>query len=218
LEIVRKVLSDVLIGGIIMEIKLNLGCGLKKYEGFINIDNDPFVNPDICLNLDDVNIKLPFDSNSVIEIKADHVLEHIGEGFIPLMKELYRCLKHDSILNVVSPHHFHDTFYGDPTHKRPITVLSMLNFSREYCENQRNMFKSSFGISERYDIDFKITHFEYEYDEFYANIINAFFEKRKTGAISFEEDLAIQRLTREANNVAINTIIKMVAVKDYGSK
>ena len=124
-----------------MGLKINLGSGLTKFDGFLNIDDDPLVNPDYFVQLDDVNIKLPFEDNSVEEIKAHHILEHIGEGFIPLMKELYRIAEHGCILDIIAPHHMHDVYYGDPTHKRPITVPVMYMFSKSYCDKHMEWYE-----------------------------------------------------------------------------
>ena len=196
-----------------MTHKLHLGSGYKKINGFINIDDDPLVNPDLSINLDDVNIKLPFPDNSVNEIIAHHILEHIGDGFIPLMKELYRVAEDGCILDIVAPHHTHEVYYGDPTHKRPITVNGMYLFSKKYNKEHIEKHDSSSGLGLKFDIDWEPTHYEYEYDVFYDTMLKDYFNRKKLNTVSQEEDFAIQRLMREANNVAINTKIKMIARK-----
>ena len=35
-----------------MSLKINLGSGYKRIEGFLNVDDDPLVNPDYIVNLD----------------------------------------------------------------------------------------------------------------------------------------------------------------------
>lgn len=105
-------------------MKINLGSGYKRIDGFLNIDDDPLVEPDFLCNIE--KEKLPLEDNSVDEIRAHHILEHIGSGFIGLMQELYRVAKHGAILDIVVPHHFHDNFYSDPTHCRPIDRKSVV--------------------------------------------------------------------------------------------
>lgn len=54
-------------------IRLNLGCGAYKLPGFLNIDQNPDVNPYlVCDALD-----LPFDPGTVDEIYCGHMLEHL---------------------------------------------------------------------------------------------------------------------------------------------
>jgi len=194
--------------------KINLGSGLTRYEGFVNIDDDPLVEPDYLVNLDDVNIRLPFDDSSVEEIKAHHILEHIGSGFIPLMKELYRVCVHGAILDIEAPHHQHDVFYGDPTHQRPITVSAMTLFSKKHNREQIKLYNSHSGIGLKYDIDFEMVWYDFEYDQFYVPMIENFNQRKAQGKVTQEEDFMFTRLMREAINVAGITKIKMVAIKE----
>lgn len=196
-----------------MGLKLNIGSGYKRFEGFLNVDDDPLVEPDYIVNLDDVNIKLPFEDNSVEEIKAHHILEHIGEGFIPLMKEMYRVCQDGAILDIAAPHHQHEVFYGDPTHKRPITVNAMLLFDKQRCLEHIESHGSSSGMALKYGIDFRIESFDFIYDPFYHEYINNVKEKQAKGELTPVEEFAYVRLMREATNVAQDVLIKMKAVK-----
>jgi SAM-dependent methyltransferase len=195
-------------------MKLNLGCGHKHEPGFVNIDHDASANPDYVINLDDVNIKLPFEDSTVTEVRAYHILEHIGAGFIPLMKELYRVCAHGAIFDIICPHHFHDVFYGDPTHVRPITVPCMTLFGKKYCKFHNETYGSHNGIALQHNIDFDVVWFDFEYDQFYAGMIADFKQRKEEGKVSQEEDFMVTRLLREATNVALNIKIKMMAVKE----
>jgi predicted SAM-dependent methyltransferase len=116
-------------------IKLNIGSGFKRIEGYLNVDDDPLVEPDVNVHLDDVNLVLPFDNDSVSVVHAHHILEHIGDGFIRLFQELYRVCKNGAIIDILVPHHTHENFFGDVTHKRPITPNAMMQFGKKYCQN-----------------------------------------------------------------------------------
>jgi hypothetical protein len=194
-------------------MKINLGSGYRRYDGFVNIDDDPLVKPDYLVNIDDVNIRLPFDDNTVEEIKASHILEHIGDGFIPLMKELYRVSSHGAILDIVCPHHTHDVFFGDPTHRRPITVNAMKLFSKKFNQQQIEKFDASSGLGLKYDIDFEVVWFDYKYDSFYDGYINNYKIAESEGKLTVQQQMEYVRLFREANNIATDVMIKMVAVK-----
>jgi len=54
-----------------MSLKLNLGCGKYKREGYVNIDSRPEVNPDIC----EYPWDLEYETESVDEIYMSHTLE-----------------------------------------------------------------------------------------------------------------------------------------------
>jgi predicted SAM-dependent methyltransferase len=56
-------------------LKLNLGCGSNKIDGYVNIDTEPSTKPDLVLDF--VNNKLPYKDNSVNQILLFHVIEHI---------------------------------------------------------------------------------------------------------------------------------------------
>ena len=55
------------------KLRLNLGCGRYKLDGFINIDSEESVNPDLISDA----LDLPFQVNSVDEIYCGHMLEHL---------------------------------------------------------------------------------------------------------------------------------------------
>jgi len=157
---------------------------------------------------------LPFPDNSVEEIRAHHILEHIGDGFIPLMQELYRVSKHGCLLDIIVPHHQHENFYSDPTHKRPITVGGMYLFCQKSNKESIERGDSNSTLGLKYGINFIVENYSFEYDGFYHGLISSVEEKRKNGKLTQEDDFMYRRLMREATNVAVHTIIKMRAVKE----
>jgi len=97
--------------------KLNLGSGnrkLPKEEGWINIDINKKHNPDIIRNL---NYGLPFEDNSIDEIYASHIIEHIDDIFF-FMYEIWRVCKNDTIVKVIAPYYKAVEISIHPTHKR----------------------------------------------------------------------------------------------------
>lgn len=70
---------------------LNLGCGYRREEGFVNIDNRAEVKPDMVC---DILQGLPYDDNSVDMVRADDFLEHIPIGkTVQVITEIWRVLK-----------------------------------------------------------------------------------------------------------------------------
>lgn len=81
--------------------KLNLGSAGYKKEGFINVDWQSMVKPDVEHNLN--IIPYPFDDNSFDLVEASHVLEHLDRPF-DVMKEIHRILKPQGKLIIRVPH------------------------------------------------------------------------------------------------------------------
>lgn len=192
-----------------MGLKINIGGGYKRYDGFLNLDLDSHTNPDYLVNLE--QDKLPFEDGSVSEVKAHHILEHIGQGFFHLMQELYRVLENGGIVDIIVPHHYHEIFLADPTHQRPILVETMRLFSKKYNQHHIDTHGSSSGLGIRFDVDFEIIQYNFIPDAAYNEIIPMLQQKAQEGDESAQREL--MRLGREANNVFQETHMKIVAVK-----
>ena len=137
--------------------KLNLGCGSKNLEGFINVDK--FGNPDKKVDLE--HFPWPWKDNSVNEIVLSHVLEHLGKDtdtFLNIMKELYRISSKNTIIHINVPHPRSDAYLGDPTHVRPVTLNILNLFSKE--ENKKSVEQgwANTTLALFLDIDFKVIH------------------------------------------------------------
>lgn len=93
---------------------LNLGCGYRRLQGFINIDNRPEVKPDQLL---DVRSGLPYETGSVDMVRADDFLEHIPIGqVVPVIEEIWRILKPGGIFESSTPSTDGRGAFQDPTH------------------------------------------------------------------------------------------------------
>jgi ubiquinone/menaquinone biosynthesis C-methylase UbiE len=105
--------------------KLNLGCGKKIMEGYINLDHVSLAGVDI---VHDINkFPYPFEDNSFVEVYANSVLEHVDD--LPrVMKELHRILEAGGRLVGGVPWFNCSSAYGDPTHKYFFTLQTFLYF------------------------------------------------------------------------------------------
>ena len=180
-------------------MKINLGSGIKRYDGFLNVDCDPSVDPDILVNLEDGI--LPIEDNVVTEIKAYHIFEHIGPNFFKLLQDLYRICKNNAIIDVIVPHPRHDYFLGDPSHIRPITVEMMNRFSKKFNDLEKKEAGSTlFGYF--YNVDFEIFYKDYK--------LEPYFEEMIKGKSANEIDI----MARIYNNVIEEIHFKMVVRKN----
>jgi len=84
-----------------MAIKLNIGCGYKKLDGFINLDIAKEVNPDVVCNIEN---GIPFKDNSVDYIFTDNCLEHINPAkWKFVLSEIARIANDGCILEMWLP-------------------------------------------------------------------------------------------------------------------
>jgi hypothetical protein len=110
-------------------LRLNLGCGASRLDGYINVDKlgDPDLRHDLEV------FPWPWPDDSVSEIVLNHVLEHLGHDpkvYLGIMQEMYRVCRSGAFIRIVVPHHRHDYFHGDPTHVRAVTPLGLSLFSQ----------------------------------------------------------------------------------------
>lgn len=80
-------------------MKLNLGCGEKKLEGYINVDacGEPDIRCDLSV------FPWPFEDNSADEVTSAHFLEHV-QDYEKTILEMHRILKPGGILHFKVPH------------------------------------------------------------------------------------------------------------------
>ena len=82
-------------------VHLNLGCGDKYCDYFVNIDANPLRKPDLWL---DLRNGLPFADQSVDSIYTAHILEHFyPDELVKVLSECHRVLKTDAGMRIVVP-------------------------------------------------------------------------------------------------------------------
>jgi len=125
--------------------KINLGCGQAKLEGYINIDSNPDMKPDLLCNL--IN-GIPFEDNSLDEVRAYDFLEHIpaGKPIIRLMEEIYRVLKPGGKFESSTP----DAQYGQAAFQDPTHISFWVQNSWLYYSDKA--YSSLYGIKAHFKI------------------------------------------------------------------
>lgn len=122
------------------KIKLNLGCGEKYLDGYINCDIVKDIKKDKYINLN--KIPYPFPSNYADEIHMDMVLEHLND-IVAVMSELHRILKNNGKLILILPYAKSDWAIQDPTHLHFFNEKSMDYFveNTRYSYYTKTRFK-----------------------------------------------------------------------------
>lgn len=82
-------------------MKLNLGCGPRKMEGFINVDIRKEMSTDV---VDDIRTLVSFKDGTADLIYACHVLEHFKKNErLEVLKRWQEVLKPGGILRIAVP-------------------------------------------------------------------------------------------------------------------
>jgi SAM-dependent methyltransferase len=125
-----------------IDFHVDLGCGTVK-KGRIGIDHRQAPGVNIIMDLsngqihgmatrpgDNANYQsyhahgfanerwLPFEDGTIESIISHHCLEHIGDGFLTLIDEVYRVLKPGGIFRPITPLFPSRTAVEDPDHRR----------------------------------------------------------------------------------------------------
>lgn len=138
------------------EVKLDLGCGQSCKEGFEGVDLNA---AEAKHRVDLFRFPWPFADNSVDELHASHLLEHIPareveqrdiamlsidehrmacEHFVgqdmlfAFMDECYRILKPDAWMTAIVPSGRSNRAFWDPTHRRFFMQETFLYFAAEW--------------------------------------------------------------------------------------
>lgn len=136
-----------------MSIKIDVGCGSSKLDGFIGIDSLKLDGVDI---VHDLNITpWPFESSSAKQIVFCHSLSHLDK-ISKILIECHRILVPGGRLEILAPHFSSDNYFTDPTHKTSIGLRSMNyfvnNVNFDYCyipkENLFELIESHFSFRE----------------------------------------------------------------------
>ncbi len=142
------------------DLNLNLGCGAKRLENYVNVDK--FGEPDLRVDLEE--FPWPWEDNSVANIELSHVLEHLGQQtkvYLKIIQEIYRVCVPGAKVHVKVPHHRHDNLLHDPTHVRAITPYGLSMFSQKF--NQERQLKGEpttpLGIYLGVDFELVKTHY-----------------------------------------------------------
>ncbi len=101
-------------------IRLDLGCGKNKKQGFFGVDAIQFDGVDKVV---DLTKPWMWGTDSVSEVHCSHFLEHLtGHERLHFFNELYRVLQKDAKATIITPHWRSGRAYGDLTHQWPPVV------------------------------------------------------------------------------------------------
>jgi hypothetical protein len=108
-------------------IRLDIGCGPNKKPDWLGVDAIAFPGVDVVHDLR--SGVWPWEDSSVAESQASHFIEHLTNfndkwERVHFFNELWRITVPDGKCTLIFPHWASNRFYGDPTHKEPISEMS----------------------------------------------------------------------------------------------
>ena len=139
---------------------INLGCGFKKIEGAINVDAFDICNPDVLWDLN--KTPYPFDDNSVDQIIASHVFEHL-ENWYGAFKECARILKEGGMFLIRVPD---ESSSSALTYRDHLHVFSLFSFhgADQYSSGTNAWAKTIEGETPLKMVDYQqVPHKEYQW-------------------------------------------------------
>ena len=131
------------------KIKLDIGCGRYKLNGFIGVDIDKDSDADIVASA----FNLPFDKDSVSEIYSSHLVEHFNpEEVKKFFSEIYRVLKKESpaFLKVDNDWTKGRLLKKDLTHKHRYSVRELKKILRQFNFSQSKVKRKIYLMKKKY--------------------------------------------------------------------
>lgn len=168
-------------------LKLHLGCGRTLLPGWVNVDQVPAEGVTVADLSRCRTEKLPYPADSVDEILASHLIEHLTDT-LALMEELHRVAKPGCRAKFLLPYGESDDAWEDPTHVRPYYLGSFGYFG------QPNYWRADYG----YRGDWRV-------DTITLQVSREAFGK-------FGKERLVEAI-RHYRNVATQMIVEMTAIK-----
>lgn len=140
------------------ELKIDLGCGDNKREGFTGVDK--YKTPSVDIEHDLFVYPWPFEDNSVDEVWCSHFFEHIAGMDRPRwIEELYRVLKVGAKATLITPYYKSPRATQDFTHQwPPVSEETYLYFNKQWRESNKLTHglydvKADFDFTFGYSVD-----------------------------------------------------------------
>ena len=146
-------------------MKLNLGCGNDRKQGYVNLD---LYNKKADIVHDLEKYPYPFKKDTFEEILAYNILEHLNDPYKTLL-EIHRISKPKTIIKIIVPHFSGGNAWGDLQHKKAFNTFA---FEHENLKPFFRVKKIQITFPKR---RFFIKWFANKYKGFYDyNIANIF--------------------------------------------
>lgn len=185
-------------------MKLNLGCGFRKKEGFVNVDLGDFCTPDVICDL--ARETWPWPESSVEFVQFEFSMEQMGESQADLkhvIKELYRVSKKEARVKIICLYPRHDQFFLNPLNSHRLSMEYFRMLSMKDNLSQIGQGQSDNCLALQYGVNFGMESFR---SLLSADIHQLMIENKIT------ED-EVRRKMRFENNICQALEIDLVVIK-----
>jgi predicted O-linked N-acetylglucosamine transferase (SPINDLY family)/glycosyltransferase involved in cell wall biosynthesis len=187
-------------------MRVDLGCGVNKPDNFIGVDIYPGLGVDIVA---DLNKKFPFEDNTIDEIRAHDIIEHLPDK-IHTMNEIWRICKPGAKVDIRVPSTDGRGAFQDPTH----TSFWNINSFLYYCVD----FPQYLELCRRYGFKGAFKILKLEHEESPDNVIHV---KAELSAVKSETQIAnsekLKTITNDINELLIKFLTYIEQYEQYPS-
>lgn len=147
-------------------LKIDLGCGKNKRQGFLGVDSRKFEGVDQVMDLTKPWV---WKNGSVEEAHCSHMIEHLTwPERVHFFNELYRVLIPEGKCQLILPHWASARYYGDPTHKEPMSEFAFYYLDKNWREaNAPHVgYTCDFNVTWGYSLHQSLLNRNQEYQQF----------------------------------------------------
>lgn len=147
-------------------LKIDLGCGKNKRQGFLGVDSRKFEGVDQVMDLTKPWV---WKNGSVEEAHCSHMIEHLTwDQRVHFFNELYRVLIPEGKCQLILPHWSSARYYGDPTHKEPMSEFAFYYLDKNWREaNAPHVgYTCDFNVTWGYSLHQSLLNRNQEYQQF----------------------------------------------------
>jgi SAM-dependent methyltransferase len=172
-------------------VKIDIGCGASKRDGFIGIDIAPAPGVDHVVDI--IRDPLPFVDNSVEQVYSSHCFEHLSSP-INILSEIGRVCKDNAIIEICVPYGHHNdgllcghiTFYTEEFWHHLTLLYS--NFWLSILKGRWLWTEVNYVINDRVLRDIERYHFPVDFAiRYFNNVVKEF-----TVTFIYKSNLALQ--------------------------
>lgn len=182
-------------------VKLDIGCGPNKKEGYFGVDAIAFDGVDLVFDVANRKKPWPWKAGEVEAVHMSHVFEHFTAlERVWVINELWRVLAPAGDATIIVPYWGSSRAYGDPTHQwPPVGEMTWYYLDRSWrmanaphadAQYRPGMYECDFVVTWGYSLHPEI---QKRNDEFQAFAVNWYKEaaqdmiatlKRRPGDVS----------------------------------